>query len=491
MAKPGGNAQVDRISDLSDDILIDILSFLPTNQAFQASILSRRWRYLPLAIPTLEFDERNSLIEKFNDWTMEDRYDVASIINLVLLSRRGAAIRTLRLFLAWYLFDSRGSAMVDRWIGFAMCHNVEELHIDITRCEYNLCYCPHSHHICRDGGYIDFYISPRSLFTYGSLRVLHLTGCQLHLASVVNFGCLETLSLSKVIAPEETLQHLIYCCPNIKNLSLEGCTLLKIITISNPHLRSFILRCCHDLEKVRIHAPVLRELEYKGEVGMLEKSRFSVTDSTDLASLNLDFCRALDSDDEFARLREFVGKFLCLKVLSLSSKHIMGLARTKDLFASVPFPFYELKRMELKGTANDITAIGAVVTLLKSTPSLEVLSLLFMPSTYNEQNQWEHDDEEIGHPNLQNVIKDEEEFGHLNLQNITTECLQYRLKRINIVHFKGHMVQRMLVKFLLGNAMALEKMFVAGGMASISHHLKVMEELLSWRANPLTEILYC
>jgi hypothetical protein len=47
--------EVDRISILPNDILVHILSSLPTNQAFVTSILSKRWKNLWCLVPALEF----------------------------------------------------------------------------------------------------------------------------------------------------------------------------------------------------------------------------------------------------------------------------------------------------------------------------------------------------------------------------------------------------------------------------------------------------
>ncbi|AES63288.1 F-box/RNI/FBD-like domain protein [Medicago truncatula] len=51
---------VDRINSLLDDILIHILSSVPTKQAFVTSILSKRWIHLWLYVPVLELNEIRS-----------------------------------------------------------------------------------------------------------------------------------------------------------------------------------------------------------------------------------------------------------------------------------------------------------------------------------------------------------------------------------------------------------------------------------------------
>ncbi|CAL9243875.1 unnamed protein product [Arabidopsis halleri] len=47
----------DRISHLHDDLLLRILSFIPTSDAISTSLLSKRWKFLWKMMPTLDLDE--------------------------------------------------------------------------------------------------------------------------------------------------------------------------------------------------------------------------------------------------------------------------------------------------------------------------------------------------------------------------------------------------------------------------------------------------
>lgn len=62
-------AAMDRISGLPDELLCNILSFLPTNFAFTTTLLSKRWTPLFYSLPVLRFDDN-----KFKDFQTYDRF---------------------------------------------------------------------------------------------------------------------------------------------------------------------------------------------------------------------------------------------------------------------------------------------------------------------------------------------------------------------------------------------------------------------------------
>ncbi|XVE50580.1 hypothetical protein DITRI_Ditri01bG0174300 [Diplodiscus trichospermus] len=56
MAKKGRMEDADRISNLPDEIISHILSFLSTKEAVRTSILSTRWRYCFAFVSNLDFE---------------------------------------------------------------------------------------------------------------------------------------------------------------------------------------------------------------------------------------------------------------------------------------------------------------------------------------------------------------------------------------------------------------------------------------------------
>ncbi|CAL9224347.1 unnamed protein product [Arabidopsis halleri] len=78
------------INGLPDDLLVKILSFLPTKVAISTCVLSKRWEFLWMWLPNLEFE---------CDW--DPRPGLGDFINKKLPLHRAPVIETLRLHPTW------------------------------------------------------------------------------------------------------------------------------------------------------------------------------------------------------------------------------------------------------------------------------------------------------------------------------------------------------------------------------------------------------
>jgi len=110
----------DMISDLSDDVLIHILSSLNTKKAVQTSILSKRWTNLWKTLPMLILSTRNfSTEESFQEFASQ----------ILSLRDDSTSIHTLCFH---HTFNLKAS-LFQRIVKYAISHNVQHLLIDISR----------------------------------------------------------------------------------------------------------------------------------------------------------------------------------------------------------------------------------------------------------------------------------------------------------------------------------------------------------------------
>ncbi|XP_019099642.1 PREDICTED: putative F-box/LRR-repeat protein At3g44080 [Camelina sativa] len=134
------------MDSLPDDLLVQILSFLPTKQTVSTSILSKRWRTLFAFSPNLDFDESVFRLPK-------EMY--IRSVDSVLAFQGGKHME--KFSLVFKSFDDEVYD-VDRWICYALEHGVSELHLDIESIRYyvdrsNLCVVGLCYHPWRESPY--------------------------------------------------------------------------------------------------------------------------------------------------------------------------------------------------------------------------------------------------------------------------------------------------------------------------------------------------
>ncbi|XP_071693242.1 putative F-box/FBD/LRR-repeat protein At3g56780 [Rutidosis leptorrhynchoides] len=201
---------MDRISSLSDDLIIKILSYNQTKQAIRTCILSSRWKNIWRSIPILKLtsDDLTSLT-KFHQFTR-------------LFSSRNTDIELSSIKLTVGGFNQ---TLIRRVISYALSYNHQKMTIFWSvemRTEI-----------------------PNSLFMSQSLEDLTLIGparyyAQPEINSILDLPSLTTLHLENVI-----LNHgnpgeyggIFSKCLNLKNLTLSNCSINDHTpSISHPEL---------------------------------------------------------------------------------------------------------------------------------------------------------------------------------------------------------------------------------------------------------------
>ncbi|KAL0897637.1 hypothetical protein Bca101_081598 [Brassica carinata] len=185
---------MDRISGLSDELLVRILSFVPTKVAVSTSILSKRWEFLWTWVPKLEFVDN----KYGSDLAIRD------FINKNLPLLKPPVIETFRLkcFSPFPLED------ITQWVGITVSRLIVELDID---CQYYW-----------SGNFS--LLLPSSLYTCESLLTLKLKGEKilLDVPRTVSLPKLKTLYLGRVTyLNNDCFRLLISYCPVLEDLVVE------------------------------------------------------------------------------------------------------------------------------------------------------------------------------------------------------------------------------------------------------------------------------
>ncbi|GMP73208.1 hypothetical protein CsSME_00031030 [Camellia sinensis var. sinensis] len=244
------DGEEDRISKLSNTLLIHVLSFLETRYSVRTSILSTRWKNLWACVPNLTFHLHSP-----------PSYGFSNFIDRVLLLHDLPQIHTFT-FTCNSIFDIKPNRL-NSWISFAIKRRVHHLYIDFI---HGLFFRP-----------LNF---PLSLFTCESLVDLTLGFNTCIVSNLPDSICFPNLKSLKiwVADPDDSLtENLFRSCPVLEVLFLRARLELDkdededdevIFNICTQSLRvlrlyleadSYDERCCFGHEVV-IDAPALDDL---------------------------------------------------------------------------------------------------------------------------------------------------------------------------------------------------------------------------------------
>ncbi|MED6158441.1 hypothetical protein PIB30_032765 [Stylosanthes scabra] len=184
---------VDRISALSDAILVHILSFLPPKTVVTAtSTLSRRWRDLWRSVPTVDLD----------DTAFRGKPDRFLPFAYALMLSRDVTKSILNFRLKCEI-SSIASSDISLWLKIAIEKKLETLELSY--------------------GFYSPMKLPAEILTCSSLVVLKLNNFIVDRTSRVHLPFLKTLHMDRIkFVKGEYLEMILSGCPNIHHLRIKG-----------------------------------------------------------------------------------------------------------------------------------------------------------------------------------------------------------------------------------------------------------------------------
>ncbi|KAF8102690.1 hypothetical protein N665_0197s0050 [Sinapis alba] len=196
------------ISELPDELLLRILSFVPTKDIVAASLVSKVWRSLRTKVSRLTYEA---------PYYPDKATGFLRFLKESLLSHQPHALETL------YIDVKQCSLGVDirPWIKTNVICNLRELEVDAG------------------GGYLRL---PSLLFTCKKLVVLKLKGrIQVKLPSTVCLPSLKTLHLLRLtLLKDKPIHKILSNCPLLYDLRLEHDVMSKL-HIAMPSLQRFTI----------------------------------------------------------------------------------------------------------------------------------------------------------------------------------------------------------------------------------------------------------
>ncbi|XP_028124560.1 putative FBD-associated F-box protein At5g53635 [Camellia sinensis] len=435
------DGEEDRISKLSNTLLIHVLSFLETRYSVRTSILSTRWKNLWACVPNLTFHLHSP-----------PSYGFSNFIDRVLLLHDLPQIHTFT-FTCNSIFDIKPNRL-NSWISFAIKRHVHHLYIDFI---HGLFFRP-----------LNF---PLSLFTCESLVDLTLGFNTCIVSNLPDSICFPNLKSLKiwVADPDDSLtENLFRSCPVLEVLFLRARLELDkdededdevIFNICTQSLRvlrlyleadSYDERCCFGHEVV-IDAPALDDLLLDDNF----MACYSINNvSSSLAIVHVDiglfFWPRIAECDCHNRVLELLGGISNVRSLYLSSTtlRVLGYAEDNDQLT-----LGNLTRLEL----GVVYLSKLLLDLLAKMPNLESLKLIM--------------DHQAVYRNCYH--EEEEEFYEIQ----RPPCLLSHLKVIEVDDFEGLESDLLLVEYFLKNAKVLNKMVIKN-QNLVSVKVEVLKRLL-------------
>ncbi|KAI8548135.1 hypothetical protein RHMOL_Rhmol07G0248800 [Rhododendron molle] len=297
----------DRISQLPNDILVNILSLLNSVEAAGTCVLSKRWQYVWTHVTALNFYSPKKLraIEKASKCVTYVRTDeYIDMVNRVVQLHQGSHITKFKVFFFMTGWEFRCD--VDEWFSFAIRKSVQRLDLNLGGStllgrsrERNTV------------GFTSVVPLPDEFYTLSN-KVYSL------IKSPYGLSCIQSLtelSLTCVNVTGELVEHFLSNCPLLlrlrvcfsqhlvdlkvagpslclKFLEISRCPDLNTLDIYAPNLSHLI---CLGLERsTRVivrHAPLLVDLAVERHGGFLNALPASYFSHLESLTLSFDFCR--------------------------------------------------------------------------------------------------------------------------------------------------------------------------------------------------------
>ncbi|CAA2953082.1 F-box FBD LRR-repeat At1g13570-like isoform X1 [Olea europaea subsp. europaea] len=319
--------EVDKISNLPEHIIDNILSSLPLRDAVRTSILSSKWRFKWVTLPHLVFENQSVLISAQDQTIIKNK--LVSVIDHVLLLHTGPIYR----FKLSHR-DLQGVSDVDRWILFLSRGFVKEFILEIWK----------GHR----------YKLPSSMYSFQKLIHLELFNCLLKPPYTFNgFKSLKSLDLQHITMDQGAFEDMVSNCPLLERLTLmnfDGFTHLKI------------------------HAP---NLVFFDVGGVFEEVDFHDTINLAIVSIGLYSNTGSDRNMAFGctgNLIKFFANLPRIQRLEVQNFFLKYLA-AGGVPVKLPTPCIVLTFLSIRVNFNDMEEDLAALCLLRSCPNLQELEL--------------------------------------------------------------------------------------------------------------------
>ncbi|XP_056171712.1 putative F-box/LRR-repeat protein At3g18150 [Syzygium oleosum] len=459
----------DHISALPDAVIHHIFSFLTIRDVVKTSVLSKRWRSTWTTTADLVFIG-------YSEHRRLRTLDFSSLVDSVLsqCSTSPPTVTVRRFHVIGFVCDEDDCPKVDLWLHFAVRRRVEHLRLWLSEQTMGV------------------YTLPGILYGLSWLVRLDVAGCCFSLGATVSWPCLKVLSIDYAELSDDFLGRIFRGSPVLESLKLRGCWGVRNVTIDSLSLKKLVLKgrgTSYNSCVENLRAPNLLSLR----VLQGTHADFRLDHVSSLVEAKLDLYVETDDGLSCSAGRDLLKELLeklrnvptitiggwCLKVLSLLEMD------------GVPSPLSKHQNLILHAPVSQSDLPG-IAYMLQSSQCLEklVIRLIRFPKfVLDEESKARY--------------TFDEDF--LCSRKGSFECLAKHLKRVEIIGCEDSLGWKhvlALIKFLLGDALVLEKLIIKAELfpqyipkhlqaVVLSKLLGVFRNVLSYRrASKIAEVIF-
>ncbi|KAG7534463.1 F-box-like domain superfamily, partial [Arabidopsis thaliana x Arabidopsis arenosa] len=338
---------MDKIGGVSEDeLLVKILSFLPTKVAVSTSVLSKQWKYLWKRVLKLEYDDTECKTK-----SSKSRKRFRRFVKRNLQIDRESNLESLSLKFSTAPFQCED---IKSWVRFAVSRGVHQLSIAYSSDRVRRAVLPIHLYTCKS-------LVSLKLEEDISLCITEYIPRTVCLPSLKN---LQLQSVNYSLSNQDHLKRFLSNCPVLENLTLKHintkrCYSKQMFSVSVPSLQSLSLEIgdVSNFDGYEIDTPSLRYLKIKDHDN---RPSCSIVNMPKLEEAYIDvvFPNTTKLLEPIASIKRLS---LCLKVNSVEDVYTDGIV------------FNQLEHLKLC-TCNTYWS-KLLVQFLENSPKLQVLEL--------------------------------------------------------------------------------------------------------------------
>lgn len=412
----------DRLSNLSDILLILIISNLPFKEAVNTSVLAKRWKNLYRETTNVSFQESKFVKCSVSD-DEETKTEAVSFVDYMVDWVSGFSGQVIERFELCLSKPVGFETEINSLVGFAITKKVKDLVLDFSDPSWI------------NSNQASVFQSPECVYNHlATLVSLKLFACGFNPSRVAKFGSMKRLCFGWINLGK--IESLILKSPLLESLTIQNCVNvgLEMITRDNDRLIELIFENCDfAAEYSTLDLTNIQIFKYSGKVHYFQFMEVN----KNMKEAYLDFGAATEYNDATGtHLSGLLYDLKSAKKLTVCP-FLTQLIKDSDDPVLLQAPM-ETRQLVIKTNMQPNEFVG-IRLMINSCPDLETLTFVMVPPRPDTTTALGFD------PDKYWTLK------------ITHKCLKSTLKVVEVRSFSGGLRECQVLQYLIRYGRVLER----------------------------------